>query len=83
MRVPNKYLKWDLNKLIKERDRLKRVTSHRDKGLTDFLAEISEIEDKTKMNEMLDNWEQTLRMKQHIIMLNRLIERQEKKEDES
>lgn len=83
MRVPNKYLKWDLNKLIKERDRLKRVTSHRDKGLMDFLTEISEIEDKTKMNEMLDNWEQTLRMKQHIIMLNHLIERQEKKEDES
>lgn len=83
MRVPNKYLKWDLNKLIKERDRLKRVTSHRDKGLMDFLAEISEIEDKTKMNEMLDNWEQTLRMKQHIIMLNRLVERQEKKEAES
>ena len=51
--------------------------------MMDFQTEISEIEDKTKMNEMLDNWEQTLRMKQHNIMLNRLIERQENKEDES
>lgn len=81
MRVPNKYLKWDLNKLIKERDRLKRVVSRRDTDLVSVLTKIAD--GKANNDKLFNNYIQTLRMKQHIIMLNRFIERQEKKEDES
>ena len=77
MRTLRKYSKWDLNKLVKERDRLKKVVSRRDTDLVSVLTKIAD--GKANNDKLFNNYIQTLRMKQHIDTLNSLISMREQR----